>query len=113
MCAAEYGVLNLQESPRFGSRNLENSYEKLQQIGQGTYGYHSQRQIFFTILIFNRLCCFHNQESMSLFIIAFLLSMLFFSLVYVAKDCATGEIVALKKLIMNKGLPGVIIFFIL
>ncbi|XP_017244530.1 cyclin-dependent kinase C-1 isoform X2 [Daucus carota subsp. sativus] len=65
MCAAEYGVLNLQESPRFGSRNLENSYEKLQQIGQGTYG-----------------------------------------LVYVAKDCATGEIVALKKLIMNKGLPG-------
>ncbi|KAK1361738.1 Protein kinase domain-containing protein [Heracleum sosnowskyi] len=65
MRAAGLGVLNLQESPSCGSRNLEDSFEKLQQIGKGTYG-----------------------------------------LVYMARDCTTGEIVALKKIRMDKEKEG-------
>lgn len=38
MGAAGYGQLNLEESPSWGSRNID-CFEKLEQIGEGTYGY--------------------------------------------------------------------------
>lgn len=47
MGAAGYGQLNLEESPSWGSRNID-CFEKLEQIGEGTYGYFS----FFTLLSF-------------------------------------------------------------
>ncbi|KAK1391971.1 Protein kinase domain-containing protein [Heracleum sosnowskyi] len=37
MGAAGYGQLNLEESPSWGSRNID-CFEKLEQIGEGTYG---------------------------------------------------------------------------
>lgn len=36
--AAGYGELNLEESARWGSRNID-CFQKLEQIGEGTYGY--------------------------------------------------------------------------
>lgn len=35
--AAGYGQLNLEESPTWGSRNID-CFQKLEQIGEGTYG---------------------------------------------------------------------------
>ena len=41
MAVANPGQLNLQEAPSRGSRSV-NCFEKLEQIGEGTYGYASQ-----------------------------------------------------------------------
>lgn len=38
MAIAAPGQLNLNESPAWGSRSV-NCFEKLEQIGEGTYGY--------------------------------------------------------------------------
>jgi hypothetical protein len=38
MAVAEPGQLNLDESPSWGSRSVD-CFEKLEQIGEGTYGY--------------------------------------------------------------------------
>jgi hypothetical protein len=40
MAVAAPGQLNLDESPSFGSRSVD-CFEKLEQIGEGTYGYAS------------------------------------------------------------------------
>lgn len=37
MAVAAYGQLNLEESPLWGSRSVD-CFEKLEQIGEGTYG---------------------------------------------------------------------------
>lgn len=37
MAVAAFGQLNLDESPLWGSRSIE-CFEKLEQIGEGTYG---------------------------------------------------------------------------
>ncbi|MFS7983144.1 putative protein-serine/threonine kinase [Helianthus anomalus] len=37
MAGAAYGQLNLEESPSWGSRSVD-CFEKLEQIGEGTYG---------------------------------------------------------------------------
>jgi hypothetical protein len=40
MAVSAPGQLNLDESPSFGSRSVD-CFEKLEQIGEGTYGYAS------------------------------------------------------------------------
>lgn len=45
MAVAAYGRLNLEESPLWGSRSID-CFEKLEQIGEGTYGlafFHTQK----------------------------------------------------------------------
>lgn len=64
MAVAAYGQLNLEESPLWGSRSVD-CFEKLEQIGEGTYGQ-----------------------------------------VYMAREKATGEIVALKKIRMDNEKEG-------
>eukprot|EP00250_Pteridium_aquilinum_P013175 c21180_g1_i1 orf=81-305(+) len=64
MAVAMPGQLNLEESPSWGSRSV-NVFQKLEQIGEGTYGQ-----------------------------------------VYMAKEIATGEIVALKKVRMDNEKEG-------
>ncbi|KAL5706950.1 [pyruvate dehydrogenase (acetyl-transferring)] kinase [Ranunculus cassubicifolius] len=65
MVVASPGQLNLDELPFYGSRSLADSFEKLAQIGEGTYGQ-----------------------------------------VFMAKEIKTGEVVALKKILMDKEKEG-------
>lgn len=65
MAVAVPGQLNLDETPTWGSRSVD-VYEKIEQIGEGTYGQ-----------------------------------------VYMAKEIATGEVVALKKVRMDNEKEGV------
>jgi cyclin-dependent kinase 12/13 len=64
MALASPGQLNLDEAPSWGSRSVD-CFEKIEQIGEGTYGQ-----------------------------------------VYMAKEKATGEIVALKKVRMDNEKEG-------
>ncbi|KAK3001222.1 hypothetical protein RJ639_020719 [Escallonia herrerae] len=78
MAAAAYGQLNLEESPSWGSRSVD-CFEKLEQIGEGTYG------------------LFHLTPPRSPSSC---------SQVYRAREIQTGEIVALKKIRMDNEKEG-------
>jgi hypothetical protein len=46
MALASPGQLNLDEAPSWGSRSVD-CFEKIEQIGEGTYGYHTLLSFFF------------------------------------------------------------------
>jgi hypothetical protein len=55
MALASPGQLNLDEAPSWGSRSVD-CFEKIEQIGEGTYGYHTLLSFFFLrFLLFLRL----------------------------------------------------------
>ncbi|KAI4308264.1 hypothetical protein L6164_031356 [Bauhinia variegata] len=96
MAIATPGQLYVNESPSWGSRSVD-CFEKLEQIGEGTYGCR------LVILMDSNLCLI-------------MLSFLFFGVdmeaflcifqVYMAKEIRTGEIVALKKIRMDNEREG-------
>ncbi|CAK7340348.1 unnamed protein product [Dovyalis caffra] len=80
MAIAAPGQLNLNESPSWGSRSVD-CFEKLEQIGEGTYG---KDQKLLTIGFVFIVC----------------------RQVYMAREIMTGEIVALKKIRMDNEREG-------
>lgn len=63
MAAAAPGQLNLDESPSWGSRSVD-CFEKLEQIGEGTYGYVRSRSKDSIFLVFSPFPTF-SQSNMS------------------------------------------------
>lgn len=99
------GQLNLDESPSWGSRSVD-CFEKLEQIGEGTYGY-SMPSIHALLLMgffFYFLCMFNF---LHYYCIPRLMILWNCSMVYMAREIRTGEIVALKKIRMDNEKEGV------
>ena len=102
MAAAAPGQLNLDESPSFGSRSVD-CFEKLEQIGEGTYGYASLEtppipQSRETTPA-HRPSWAPPTDSFFVLIAA--------RQVFMAKEMETKEIVALKKIRMDNEREGV------
>ena len=55
MTMAGPGQLNVIESPSRGSRSVD-CFEKLEQIGEGTYGYYFLHSILFFVSVRTTLC---------------------------------------------------------
>jgi hypothetical protein len=70
MALASPGQLNLDEAPSWGSRSVD-CFEKIEQIGEGTYGYHTLLSFFLLcttvsqalgIIVRTKLCLLRNMD---------------------------------------------------
>ncbi|XP_059308110.1 cyclin-dependent kinase C-1 isoform X3 [Lycium ferocissimum] len=100
MAVAAYGQLNVEEAPLWGSRSID-CFEKLEQIGEGTYGFAPFFIPLFGCFISNGFFLF----STNLYVDG-LLFCLIERQVYMAREKKTGEIVALKKIRMDNEKEG-------
>ncbi|KAH1263535.1 Cyclin-dependent kinase C-2 [Glycine max] len=89
MAIAAPGQLNVNESPIWGSRSVD-CFEKLEQIGEGTYGFVSIYLLLKLYVMKNKLFALSLRKCQ----------------VYMAKEIKTGEIVALKKIRMDNEREG-------